>query len=249
MKKFIVANFKMNLLEKEYVSYFTTIKNEQSERCEMVFCVPFPYFYLKRKFMPKHINFGGQNISHSEKGAFTSQVSASMFKQFHIKYCIIGHSECRGFLHETDDIIAKKVKIAIDNGINVIMCIGESEGQKNENRTKEVLTEQLTSVLKNLNYKELNQVIIAYEPIWSIGTGNVATEPDIKLAVDAVQKTIISLFGKKEVDKIPLLYGGSVNENNCVQIMQVPGISGLLIGGASLDVDKYLKIVRSCENE
>ncbi|OGZ65901.1 MAG: triose-phosphate isomerase [Candidatus Staskawiczbacteria bacterium RIFCSPHIGHO2_02_FULL_43_16] len=228
MEKLIVANWKMNPgTQQEVIELFDAVsrgitRNLTQNNAEVVICPPFIYLPLL-----KGLTLGAQNVSVEPKGAFTSQVSATQLKDLGVEYVIVGHSESRKYLHETDEEISKKLKTALAAGLKPILCVGENEG---EDRT-EVLATQLAEGLQGLL-----GVIIAYEPVWAIGTDK---NCDTQSVVEAA-KVI-----KKIAGDVGVIYGGSVNAENAKQYLEV--VDGLLVGGASLKPEEFINIVRSVD--
>lgn len=232
-----VANWKMNKSFSAAMSFAQKYKNELSqlsnEKNSIVVCPSYPaLFPLAQLFSDTTISVGAQNCSAHEAGAYTGQVSAQSLKQAGCTYCIIGHSEQRAYCHLTDQEISEKLKLLLANNIIPIICIGESEQTYKEKKTFEVLSTQLELLLPQLG---TSASVIAYEPVWAIGTGIV---PE-----NSYLKTIFSWLKQKKIAHCQLLYGGSVNEKNRDQLLQIEAIEGFLIGGASLDFQKLQKIV------
>ncbi len=236
MEKIVVANLKMNLTVTEISSYLEDIKEVMNSK-KVVICptsIYLPYF-LKQKY-----SVGIQNIAMSEEGAFTGEVSANQVSSMGVNYAIVGHSERRQLLGETDAIVNKKVLMGIRNKLTIILCIGETKEEKDMFKTDKVLKRQLINALRDIDIKETKNIIIAYEPIWSIGTGNVPENKDIS-AITMYIKGIVNNLYHEDVN-IPVLYGGSVNEKNIEELNKINEISGVLVGGASLKADKLQKI-------
>lgn len=235
MKDFlVVANLKTNLLAKDLVSYLSII-NECKEK-NLVICptsIYVPYF-LKHTYQ-----VGLQNIFYDE-GSYTGEVTAKQASSMGISHVIIGHSDRRKNFNETDGDINKKIKTCLDNGLKVILCIGESLEEKNMMKTSRVLKRQLMSDLRGIN--NLDNVYIAYEPIWAIGTNKTPSNQDIKEVAKYIKEIILETNNYQDAN---ILYGGSVDENNIELIKKVPNICGVLVGHNSLDAKKLLKIVES----
>ncbi len=224
MKKLIVANWKMNpASQKEALELFDAVKSGvENSAADVVICPPFVYLPLL-----KGMALGAQNISLQEKGAFTSQISAAQLKDLGVEYVIVGHSESRKNLHETDEEISLKIKAAQEAGLKVVLCVGENEGEdKNA-----VLEKQLAGI---------SNVIIAYEPIWAIGTGKNCGIEETKASVALIKK----ILGDETV---MVLYGGSVKAENASDYLKNGEVDGLLVGGASLDAQGFTSIVKSAD--
>jgi triosephosphate isomerase len=184
-----------------------------------------------------------QNVSAAIDGAYTSQISYLMLKDVNINKVLIGHSEVRQQLHETDELINTKVKLLLANQISPIVCVGESLQQFEAKQTIDVITKQLKTDLKGLK-DNINNLIIAYEPIWAIGTGKTATNDIVSNVCLTIKKILLDIF-PQTADQIKVLYGGSVNEHNAQAILKLNGVDGVLVGGASLDPNKFYKIITS----
>lgn len=224
----IVLNNKSNLTKEEYVLYLEKIKDIVS-RHELVLCPSMPYLSI---FNISNIKLGSQDVSEKEGGAYTGETSALQLKSLNISYCLVGHSERRAYFNETPDIIKIKIKNLLSHNITPILCIGETKEEKQQGNTKELLTSQINYILSTLSDAEKEKIIIAYEPIWSIGTGIIPTIDDI----DDVLNSIREILPKNK-----LLYGGSINEENVTSLQESKMINGYLLGGLSLKPEK-LKI-------
>ena len=243
MKKLIVANWKMNpSTEKEAKELFGAVKAafakasaNQRKGIEVVICPPFVYLSLL-----KGITLGAQNVFYKEQGSFTGEVSPLMLKDLKVKYVIVGHSESRKNLNETDEIIDKKVKEVLAVELKPILCVGENEGESKS----EVLEKQITQDLKNVSEKDLKNVVIAYEPIWAIGTGNNCSIEETIISVLMIKKIIAKLYSEKIVENMKILYGGSVNSQNSAEYIKNREVDGLLVGGASLNAEEFVKIIK-----
>ncbi len=236
MEKIVIANLKMNLNLYEICDYVVKI-NELIDTKRVVICPTSMYlpYFLKNGY-----SVGIQNIAQTEDGAYTGEVSASQVSSMGIDYALIGHSERRQFFNETDSVINKKILLGLKNKLNLVLCIGETKEERDMLKTDRVLKRQLINALRDVNKEDLKNIIIAYEPIWSIGTGNVPNNKDIATVAIYIKGIINNLY--HEDINIPVLYGGSVNEKNIEEINEVKEISGVLVGGASLKTDKLLKI-------
>lgn len=231
MEKIIVANMKMNLHFDEINNYLNEFKNYNTSG--LVFCPPSIYLPY---FLNSNYEVGIQNYAMYENGAYTGEISASQVKSMNINYAIIGHSERREYFEETDNIINKKIKLGLENNLKIILCIGETLNHKENNQTKEILKKQIVEGLKDI--KDINNIIIAYEPIWSIGTGLIPTNDEIYDTTNFIKEEINRLYNKD----IMVLYGGSVNDENINVLSEINNLSGFLVGGASLKPDKLKRI-------
>ena len=232
--KIVVANWKLNGSYAFLRSYFDNIKHNQidSESNCLIICPPTPYI---NEINSDNIFRGAQDCSIHIEGAFTGEISARILKDLGCTFCIVGHSERRNLFNEQNDLILKKIYNCINCDIIPILCVGESLIQKKENLTKEILKDQLINSLpKNINLKN---IIIAYEPIWSIGTGVVPTVDEINEIHNYIKGSIL---GDKNTK---VLYGGSVKANNYKELINLTAVDGLLVGGASINLDEFNKII------
>ena len=235
-KKYIMANWKMNgshAMIKKYIEQLKTHPHESKQTQIIIFP---PFVYLD-KFFASNICIGAQNVSSEEIGAYTGEISSTMLKECGCEYVLVGHSERRQLFKENDDLIAKKFHIVKEHGMIPVICIGETLEQYKDNQTKEILKSQLQG-LKTADFS-FKQCIIAYEPVWAIGTGLTPTQQEILNVFENINEIIWNLT--QETD-IPLLYGGSVNELNIQMITEIKECSGVLVGGASLNVKQLLEI-------
>lgn len=246
MKKIIVANWKINpsTEKKARVLFNDTVSGfKNSKNIELVICPPDIYLPLFKNHSQK-VKLGAQDCFWKKGGAYTGEISPDILKNYGVSYVILGHSERRINLKETDAMIAQKIRIAQPAGLKTILCVGENAGQKKQRNTFSVIRKQLTESLSLLNKSRITGLIIAYEPVWAIGPGDPCPR-EAALAVMADIKTIlVKLFGKNGVN-IPILYGGSVDANNANNYLANNGFAGLLIGGASLNSKEMAKIITS----
>ena len=241
MKKIIIGNFKMNTKPSELKPYAMALATKtKGTKNDIVICPPFTHLSVAREFLGgSGIEFGAQNISSEESGAFTGEISASMIKDLGATYVIIGHSERREKFKETDRLINKKIKTALANGLKVILCVGENLQTKENKQAFAFVKKQLDDDLKGIYENELDGVVIAYEPIWSIGTGKLPTSKDITKMVETIRKEIEYMYSAKAGQNINVVYGGSVKMTNYKKILALDGLNGVLVGGACLDVDSF----------
>lgn len=190
-----------------------------------------------------NVGLGAQNLFWEDQGAFTGEISPGMLKSTGCQYAIIGHSERRQYFNETDATVNKRIKAAVTNGLIPILCVGETENERDSNNTLSVLDKQITNGLQNYNKDELNKLVIAYEPVWAIGTGKTATSDLVQEVHLFLRSLIGKIFGSDFAELIRILYGGSVKPNNIASLMMMPDIDGALVGGASLDADTFSRIV------
>ena len=206
-------------------------------------------FHIQEALKDTAIELGGQNMHSAQEGAYTGETSAPMLTACGCRWVIIGHSERRHIFHETDAGIRAKIPAALDAGLNVILCIGERLEERRDGSTEDVLRRQLQGDLAGMETFPADRLIIAYEPVWAIGTGVVATPKQAGEAHAQVRAILQELFPGLPGDDAKILYGGSVKSANAAQLIQIPGIDGFLIGGASLDVDEYVKIAEISQIE
>ncbi|TLS28722.1 hypothetical protein PpBr36_00584 [Pyricularia pennisetigena] len=201
---------------------------------EVVISPPHVYLAHTRSLAKKEIEVAAQNVFDKPDGAYTGETSVSQLKDLGINWVILGHSERRTILGESDEVVASKTKYAIDNGLKVIWCCGESLEERESGKTVEVVTRQLEALKAKVGTSGWENIVIAYEPIWAIGTGKVATPEQAQEAHAAIREYLKSKVGDKVAEETRILYGGSVNEKNCGELSQKPDIDGFLVGGASL---------------
>jgi len=191
-----------------------------------------------------NVKLGAQNLYFEKQGAFTGEVSADMIKAAGAQYVIIGHSERRQYFGETDTSVCKKIKAAIEGGLKPILCIGESKTQRDEEKTFSVLDKQVSNGLKGFGSDELAQLVLAYEPVWAIGTGKTASIDQVRLVHQYLRSLLEKLFSKELAVQTRILYGGSVKPENAKDLMGIEDVDGALVGGASLDADKFINIIK-----
>ncbi len=242
MKKMIVANHKMNLTIEEMDRYLNTINNKISDIFKVVICPSNIFLYMVRS---TNFDLGAQNAFYLEKGSYTGEVSPSQLKSLGVSYVIIGHSERRIHFKEDDLLINQKLKALLKQNLKPILCIGETLEEKQLKKTYTVLKNQLLTALKNIAEEEMNDITIAYEPVWAIGTGKTPSDQDIKDSVTYIKKTVEQKYNIK----IKTLYGGSVNKTNIKDILRINNVDGLLIGSSSLDPEYFIKMIELIEND
>lgn len=243
MKKIlIVANWKMNPRSlKEAKAILEAVKKEirTSKETEVVICPPFIFLPLLSGWVR-----GGQNCHWENTGAYTGEISPLMLADAGVQYVILGHSERRRLMGETNDIINLKIKAAIKARLKPILCVGESDGEE----MAPVLEEQISQCLADLGPAQIKDLIIAYEPAWAIGTGNNCQPENAQSAALFIKKTLTKIYSRFAAEKIPLLYGGSVNCANAADYLKVAGMDGLLAGGASLDAKEFSAIIKCVQD-
>ena len=241
-RNIIAGNWKMNMLPNEAISFIEEIEPMVKDtKNEVIICVPFTdFFYANNMAQGTNIQVGVQNMHYEDKGAYTGEISAPMLKSVNCKYVIIGHSERRQYFNETDETVNKKVKKALEYGLTPIVCVGETLEEKEAGKTIEIITSQIEKGLVDLKASDLDKIVIAYEPIWAIGTGKTATSEDAQNAIKAIREKIKSLFN---TDDISILYGGSVKGSNAKELFAMKDIDGGLVGVASLEAKSFAEIV------
>lgn len=244
-RKVIAGNWKMNMLPDETIKFIDEIAPlVKDTENEVILCVPYTdLFYALLTAQNTNIKIGAQNMHWEEKGAFTGEVSGKMLKAIGVKYVIIGHSERRQYFAETDESVNKKIKAAFENNLNPIICVGETLEQREEGKTEEIITNQTRLALEGLTNEQVKNTIIAYEPIWAIGTGKTATSEDANNSIKAIRKEIEKNYGKEVAEEVIIQYGGSVKSQNAKELFTTSDIDGGLVGGASLKVEEFSKIV------
>ena len=244
-RKVIAGNWKMNMLPNEAMACIEQLAGlVKDTENEVILCVPYTdLFYSLLTAQGTNIKIGAQNMHFEEKGAFTGEVSGPMLKCIGVEYVIIGHSERRQYFAETDETVNKKIKAALLNDLKPIVCVGETLEQRESGKAEEVFTTQTRKAFEGLSAEDAKKIIIAYEPIWAIGTGKTATSEDANNSVKAIRNEIRSLYGDEVADEIIIQYGGSVKSSNAKELFTTSDIDGGLVGGASLKAEEFAKIV------
>lgn len=244
-KKIISGNWKMNLSPKEAEKFLKELIPALKEsKSEVVLCVPFvDIAAAKEATIGTNIKIGAQNCHFEEAGAFTGEISAKMLSSMNVDYVILGHSERRAYFAETDEIINKKVKAALSNNLKVILCVGETLDQRESNTTNDVIKKQIFTALQGIEKSDFKNIIIAYEPVWAIGTGKTATSDLAEEVCKFIRNLIKNLYGSKISDNTAILYGGSMNSKNAKELLCQEDVDGGLIGGASLKIADFSEIV------
>ena len=249
-KKVIAGNWKMNKLPNEAISFIEEltplVKDTESE---VVLCVPYTdLFYALLTAQGTNIKIGAQNMHYEEKGAFTGEVSAEMLKSMGVEYVIIGHSERREYYNETDESVNKKLKKALAVGLKPIVCVGEKINEREQGKAKDIVTTQTKLAIEGLTKEDVKNTIIAYEPIWAIGTGKTATKEDANETIKWIREEISKIYGNEVAECVIIQYGGSVKSGNARDLFTMSDIDGGLIGGASLKAESFAKIVNYDKN-
>lgn len=252
-EKLIAGNWKMNKTLSDSRLLIQEIKEGVNKirfnNVGIVICPPFTSLQLASELLKDSvIKIGAQNVFHKDCGAYTGEISAPMLKDTGCEYVIIGHSERRQYFNETNQLINLKVKNAIKNNLKVILCVGETLEERENNIHIKVVDEQITLGLSEITEEAMKNVIIAYEPVWAIGTGKTATPEQAEGMHKKIRTSLSNLYGDEIATQTLILYGGSVNENNSYNLFKMPNIDGGLIGGASLKAESFLKIIQSTIN-
>lgn len=244
-KPIIAGNWKMNKTPEEAKELVTAlVPLVKDAKCDVVICPPFvDLCAVKPIIAGTNIHLGVQNIHWAEKGAFTGEISADMLKAHGVEYAIVGHSERRQYFGETDATVNQRAKAAIAAGITPIICVGESLEQRESGVTNAVVSGQTKAALDGIEAKDVETLVIAYEPIWAIGTGKTATKEDANAIIAVIRGAIAEVYGKDVAEKVRIQYGGSMNPKNASELMSMPEIDGGLIGGASLKAEDFSKVV------
>ena len=244
-KKVIAGNWKMNMLPGEAIEFITELTPlVKDSKNEVILCVPYTdLFYALLTAQGTNIKIGAQNMHFEEKGAYTGEVSGKMLKSINVEYVIIGHSERRQYFNETDETVNKKIKAAFANGLKPIVCVGETLEQREAGKTVEIITKQTELALEGLTNEQVKNTIIAYEPIWAIGTGKTATSEDANKSIKEIRNKIADIYGKDVAEEVIIQYGGSVKSTNAKELFEMSDIDGGLVGGASLKAEEFSKIV------
>ena len=244
-KKVIAGNWKMNMLPNEAMQFIEAlaplVKDTENE---VILCVPYTdLFYALLTAQGTNIKIGAQNMHFEEKGAYTGEISGKMLKVINVEYVIIGHSERRQYFNETDETVNKKLKAAFVYGLKPIVCVGETLEQRENGETEKVITTQTKLALDGLTAEQAKNTIIAYEPIWAIGTGKTATKEDANNSIKQIRNQIKEIYGADVSENVIIQYGGSVKSSNAKDLFEMSDIDGGLVGGASLKADEFAKIV------
>ena len=252
-KKIIAANWKMNMTQGEAADFVTTFLLEigESTEVEIVLVPPFTALAKLTEALgaAPHIKVGAQNMHWERNGAFTGEISSAMLRDLFVRYVVLGHSERRTLFGETDEIVNRKVRAAHEATLRPIVCVGETLEERDKGSVEEVLSRQVRGSLAGLETKELGDTVVAYEPVWAIGTGRTATAEQAQAAHAFIRQTLREISDEATADKIRIQYGGSVKPDNARSLMSQPDIDGALVGGASLDPRSFAQIVQGARGE
>ncbi|MCL2577615.1 MAG: triose-phosphate isomerase [Defluviitaleaceae bacterium] len=235
-KKMVAGNWKMNLSSTIAEKFTREIKDKiDTDAVDVVMCVPFVHFNMISEILKDtKIKVGAQNMHYADEGAYTGEISGRMLAAMGVKHVIIGHSERREYFRETDTEVNLKALKALQNNLTPIICIGETSKQRKSGRTFNIIRKQLAFAIDEMSAEDITKVVIAYEPIWAIGTGETATSEQAEEVCALIRKQINTRFGNWSSDNVRILYGGSVTEENAKELFTMPNIDGGLVGGASL---------------
>ena len=252
-KKIVAANWKMNMTQAESASFVETLLREIDDisEVEVVIVPPFTAIAKVSEALgaSENIKVGAQNMYWEKSGAFTGEISAAMLRDLFVRYVVLGHSERRQLLGETDEIVNRKVRAAHEASLRPIVCIGETLDQREAGRVEEVLSTQLRGSLEGLGAKELHETVVAYEPVWAIGTGKTASAEQAQEAHAFIRRTLAEISDEGTANKIRIQYGGSVKPDNARTLMSQPDIDGALVGGASLEPRSFVQIIKGALGE
>ena len=251
-KTVIAGNWKMNMTATETKKFAEEMKKimPRAKWCETLICVPSCNIQTATKaFKDLHVSVGAENVYFEEKGAYTGEVSAEMLKDLGVKYVIIGHSERRQYFCETDETVNKKVHAVLNAGMSPIICVGESLEQRETGITNEWIALQVKAALYGVPADKLRRCIIAYEPIWAIGTGKTATSEQAAEVCTFIRTTVRHLYGARIARSITIQYGGSMKASNAAELLAQPDIDDGLIGGAALKADEFVDIINAANQD
>lgn len=249
-KKFIAANWKMNkglVQSQQFADEFRNYyEKHKISYVDVVICPPFTSLEaVNRKLSGSGIKLGAQNMHHESMGAYTGEICAGMLKSCNAEYVILGHSERRQYFNETSSLVNKKVLQALDEGLKPILCIGETLQEHQDHITEAVIEEQLKTCLNHVAVDQVSSVVIAYEPVWAIGTGKNATPHQAESVHNFIRKKLKKMYSDEIAAKAIIIYGGSVNAENAKELFALETINGGLVGGASLEVQSFIEIINS----
>lgn len=247
MKKLIIANLKMHLQSpQERDQYLDSMRKELAgkkfENAQIVLCPPFVHLEGFSKVESKKVAIGAQNVFAETKGAYTGEISPLMLKNFGCEFVIVGHSERRRYFGESDEEINMKMAAVLRNGMDAVLCVGETKQERENGQAMEVIGRQLEMALFDISRIKAEHIIVVYEPIWSVGSDDIPTTNEIMEARLIIKKILIKLFSKKYAEQVAILYGGSVNTKNVNQVCSDAGMDGALVGRESLSPNEFVKI-------
>lgn len=250
-KKIIAGNWKMNKLAGDGARFVMNIREDvpSEDLVDTVICAPFIHLpFLTEAAREYPIKIGAQNMHFEDSGAYTGEVSPEMIKDIRVDYVIIGHSERRQYFNETDETVNKKVHAALKHELNPIVCVGESLEQRENGETKSFVETQVKRALEGLTAEQVKTIVIAYEPIWAIGTGKTASSEDANDVCKHIREVVENLYSKEVAEAVRIQYGGSVKPDNIKELLSMSDIDGALVGGASLERESFLQLVEAGAN-
>ena len=252
-KKIIAANWKMNMTQAESAEFVRSLLLDIGDIREVDVVIIPPYTAIAKVTealgKAQNIKVGAQNMHWERSGAFTGEISAALLRDLFVRYVVLGHSERRTLFGETDEIVNRKVRAAHEATLRPIVCVGESLQQRDAGQVEQVLAAQLRGSLAGLDAKELQETVVAYEPIWAIGTGRNATPAQAQAAHEFIRQVLAQMSDQSTADKIRIQYGGSVKPSNARDLMTQPDIDGALVGGASLEARSFAEIINAAREE
>lgn len=249
-KTFICGNWKMHMTTGEAVAFARELRGKLNERAGVEVGIAPPFTALaavRQALVGSHVRLGGQNCHWEAKGAFTGEISAAMLSDVGCDSVVLGHSERRQFFGETDEGVNKRSKAALAAQLTPIICVGETLAERDEGRMFDVLQRQVKGALASFTPAEIEKVVLAYEPVWAIGTGKVATPAQVQEVHGTLRVWLAELAGKATADRVRILYGGSVKPDNAAELLALPDVDGALVGGASLKSDDFARIVAAAK--
>lgn len=245
-KNIIAGNWKMNFSSKESEKFLNELVPRLSNvNCEVVICPSFTSLHVASEILKDtNIKLGAQNVHFEEKGAFTGEISIDMLKSFGVSYVIIGHSERRTYFNENDEQINKKIFTCLKNSIVPMLCVGETLRDRESGNMEKILESQINGAFCNVSKEDAQKIVIAYEPVWAIGTGKTATSKEADDTIGFIRSVIGNIYDDEVAQNVVILYGGSVKPNTIKEQMSMENIDGVLVGGASIVVDDFESIVK-----
>ncbi|MDZ4132059.1 MAG: triose-phosphate isomerase [Dethiobacteria bacterium] len=248
MELIIAGNWKMHKTAAETAVFCREISRdaEQFSGVEVLVCPPYTSLAAAQDILKgSKIKLGAQNLHFAQQGAYTGEIAAPMLLELGVEYVIIGHSERRHLMGETDDLVRQKVKAALDNGLKPILCVGETEAEREDGLTEIAIEKQLTGALEGLSAEETENLVVAYEPVWAIGTGKAASTDDAESAAALIRSFFKDKLGEKASASLRIQYGGSVKAENIASYLALPSVQGALVGGASLEAESFSTLVKA----
>lgn len=249
-KPLVVGNWKMQLKLAESLKLTADLRDSLFDfdgNVEIAVCPSYPHLLEVSKDLPDYIKLGGQDVYWENIGAYTGAVSGMQLKEIGVTYVILGHSERRHIFNETNEEVNKKVKAAFSNNLVPVICIGEKEEERKEGKTNEIIRTQLESTIKDLSEEQIKKAIIAYEPVWAIGSGNAATGNDVEEVSKLIREIVTEKYNYEIAEKIRILYGGSVTPDNIEEFVIKKNVDGILGGGVSLKADDFVKVIEKTD--